>query len=186
MGLCLKHSLNFCFYPNFHPFYTKKNIKKIRLHPFHKSLDKKKWICHLSHLCNCLGDWEISVSLLNNSTNWSWSSSEHEQKPKLVFLGKIKTKVGYSFEVCWIFSIQTKYLRQTGESGCTHVFGVCHQTSIISCIWNKLKISHQHELVQHHPNIWTLLCGLASYSAPLFQGPILIIGGSVINRGYPV
>ena len=62
-------------------------------------------------------------------------------------LGRRMTEVGDSFQVFFNLFYKNKDLRQTGLNGFTQVLGVCHEISIISCIWNKLEIADQHELV---------------------------------------
>ena len=80
---------------------------------------------------------------------FSWSSSEHEQKPKLIFLGRIKKS---NWPVSSLLHLQCtdKDLRQAGESCQTQIFGVCSDISIVSCLSSKLENYHLHTLVQHH------------------------------------
>ena len=46
-----------------------------------------------------------------------------------------------------------KDLRQTNQSCCTQVSGVCHGFLKVSCISNKIDPNHLCELVQHHQMI---------------------------------
>ena len=83
-----------------------------------------------------LQTWAAEVPSISRPKNWS-------------FLRQKKDKSRWLLSS--LFNLQHT---NKDENSYTHIFGDNPATSKLSCIWNKLEIIHQHELVQHHQDFW--------------------------------